>query len=169
MYVKQLSDDERDALKARRKKIMDYQERGICFSCRNFEIGDIFPDEGLIIYEDKLVRCQFEKYPRATGQTIIISKDHYEDISEMPLELGTYILKVSDAIIKLHKEILGAEKIYMCTICDGKRNHLHFQLFPRLKGDTIGYQNFTKDEGILMEYMDTAELYRTRLKNFLID
>lgn len=167
MYVKQLSEDEKEALKARRKKIIEFQEMEVCFSCHNFETGEIFPDDGLIIYEDDLVRCQFEKYPRATGQTIIVSKEHYEDISEMPLELGTYILKVSDVLIKLHKEILGAEKVYMCTICDGRRNHLHFQLFPRLKGDTIGYQNFVKDEGILMEYKEVAELYRTRLKNIL--
>ena len=124
MYVKQLSEDEKEKLQERRNRINDYQEKGICFSCLNFETGDIFPDDGLIIYEDEFVRCQFEKYPRATGQTIIISKEHYEDISEMPLELGTYILKISDAIIKLHKEIMGAEKVYMCTICDGKRNHL---------------------------------------------
>lgn len=29
----------------------------------------------------------------------------------------------------------------MWTICDGKRNHLHFQLFPRLKGEPRGYVN----------------------------
>lgn len=167
MYVKQLSEEEKGTLKARRNKIKEYQDKGICFSCLNFETGEFFPDDGLIIYEDNLVRCQFEKYPRATGQTIIVSKEHYEDISEMPLELGTYILRVSDAIIKLHKEILCAEKVYMCTICDGKRNHLHFQLLPRLKGETIGYQNFVKEEGILMNYKDMAEIYRTRLNNIL--
>jgi diadenosine tetraphosphate (Ap4A) HIT family hydrolase len=74
----------------------------------------------LIFYEDEKIRCQFEKYPRTTGQTIIVAKEHYEDISEMPLELGIYILKISDAIIKLHKEIIGAEKVYMCTLCEGK-------------------------------------------------
>ncbi|SEW31246.1 HIT family protein [[Clostridium] fimetarium] len=132
MYVKQLSDGDKELLMVRRNKIKDYQKKGICFSCLNFESGDIFPDDGLIIYEDKLLRCQFEKYPRATGQTIIVSKEHYEDISEMPLELGTYILKVSDAIIKLHKEILGAKKVYMCTICDGKRNHLHSALIFKM-------------------------------------
>ena len=110
------------------------------------------------------MRCQFEKYPRATGHTIIVSKEHYEDISEMPLELGTHILKISDAIIKLHKEIIGAEKVYMCTICDGKRNHLHFQLLPRLKGETIGYINFVREEGIIMDYHETVELYKLRLK-----
>jgi len=159
--------DENDQLllKQRREKIKGFQEKGECFSCQHFITGDIFPDNGLIIYEDELVRCQFEKFPRATVQTIIVSKEHYEDISEMPLDLGVHILKISDVIIKLHKEILGAEKVYMCTICDGKRNHLHFQLFPRLKGEKIGYQNFMREEGILIDYQETTNLYRKALKD----
>ena len=165
MFIKRLDKEDELLLIKRRNVIRDYQEKGICFSCQNFISGDIFPDDGLIIYEDELVRCQFEKFPRATGQTIIVSKLHYEDISEMPIDLGTHILKISDAIIKLHKEILGAEKVYMCTICDGKRNHLHFQLLPRLKGETIGYQNFVREEGVLTDYQETADLYREALRN----
>lgn len=165
MFIKKLDKEDELLLNLRRNVIREYQEKGVCFSCQNFISGDIFPDDGLIIYEDELVRCQFEKYPRATGQTIIVSKQHYEDISEMPIDLGTHILKISDAIIKLHKEILGAEKVYMCTICDGKRNHLHFQLLPRLKGETIGYQNFVREEGVLSDYQETADLYREALKN----
>lgn len=167
MYVKKLSEDEEKALKQRFEKIKELQEKDICFGCYNFNTGDLFPDEGLIFYEDEKVRCQFEKYPRATGQTIIVTKEHYEDISEMPLELGTYILIISDAIIKLHKEIIGAEKVYMCTICDGKRNHLHFQLFPRLKGEPKGYGNFVREEGILMDYHETVELYKQRMKEIM--
>ncbi|BBF42396.1 hypothetical protein lbkm_1078 [Lachnospiraceae bacterium KM106-2] len=165
MYVKELEENDLLLLKKRREKIRQFQEQGICFSCQNFITGEIFPDEGLIIYEDELVRCQFEKFPRVTGQTIIVSKQHYEDISEMPIELGTHILKISQEIIKLHKQILGAEKVYLCTICDGKRNHLHFQLFPRLKGDSIGYQNFAKPEGILVDYKTEADLYRDALNH----
>jgi histidine triad (HIT) family protein len=165
MYVKKLEKTDELLLKQRREKIKGFQEKGVCFSCENFITGDIFPDDGLIIYEDELVRCQFEKFPRATGQTIIVSKEHYEDISEMPLNLGIHILKICDAIIKLHKEILGAEKVYMCTICDGKINHLHFQLFPRLNGEKIGYENFVREEGILMDYQETTAIYRKALKN----
>ncbi len=169
MYVKPLSEDEKVLVSQRFKRIQELQEKDICFGCYNFEFGDIFPDDGLIFYEDEYVRCQFEKYPRAIGQTVIVTREHYEDISEMPLELGTYILKISNEIIKLHKKILGAEKVYMCTICDGKRNHLHFQLFPRLKGESIGYGNFVKDEGMLMDYHDTVKLYETGLKKLLND
>lgn len=167
MYVKSLDAKEKQNLRSRGLKIRELQEKGICFGCYNFEHGDIFPDDGLIFYEDDLVRCQFEKYPRATGQTIIVSREHFEDISEMPLDLGTHILKVSQAIIKLHKEILKAEKVYMCTICDGKRNHLHFQLLPRLKGEQIGYGHFVKEEGILMDYQDTIQEYRKRITDLI--
>ncbi len=164
MHVKPLSENEKIALNERGQKIKELQDKDICFSCQNFVTNDIFPDDGLIFYEDDLVRCQFEKYPKATGHTVIIAKAHYEDISEMPLELGTHILKISDAIIKLHKEILGAEKVYMCTICDGKRNHLHFQLFPRLKGESIGFGNFAREEGLLMDYHETVECYKQKMK-----
>jgi len=166
MHLKKLSIDEKVELETRVKKIQKLQDDGICFGCYNFQHGDIFPDDGLIIYEDELIRCQFEKYPRATGQTIIVSREHYEDISEMPLELGTYILKMTNRLIALHKEILGAEKVYVCTICDGKRNHLHFQLLPRLNGEVGGYDHFVREEGILMNYHETAELFRKRLLDF---
>lgn len=82
----------------------------------------------------------------------------------MPLELGTHILKISNVIIKLHKEIIGAEKVYMCTVCDGKRNHLHFSLFLRLKGETIGFRNFVKEDEIIMDYHETVEIYKQKMK-----
>ena len=166
MHLRKLRSEDKLELEARYKKIKALQDQGICFGCYNFEHGDIFPDEGLIIYEDDLIRCQFEKYPRAMGQTIIVAKDHYEDMSEMPIELGTYILKMSKELIALHKEFLGAEKVYFCTICDGKRNHLHFQLLPRFKGETGGYGHFVKDEGVLMDYHEIADIFRSRLSEF---
>ena len=163
MYVEKLINEDREELQARVHEIRVLQEDGICFGCYNFEHGDIFPDDGLIIYEDDLIRCQFEKFPRVTDQTIIVSKDHYEDISEMPLDLGNYIMLMAKKIIELHKELIGAEKVYMCTICDGKRNHLHFQLFPRLKGEMGGYGHFVKEEGVLRDYREIASIFRARL------
>lgn len=40
------------------------------------------------------------------------------------------------------KGALGAEKVYLNTMCDGEINHLHFQLFPRYAGDAIGSSRF---------------------------
>lgn len=55
MYIKVLSEDEKIQLKERSKKIKDLQVQGICFSCYNFETGDIFPGEGLRILLKKIV------------------------------------------------------------------------------------------------------------------
>lgn len=59
----------------------------------------------------------------------------------------------------------GREDVCKKIGSSGKRNHLHFQLLPRLKGETIGYQNFVREEGVLTDYQETANLYREALKN----
>lgn len=87
MNIRPLTEEEKELVRQRFSKINELQENEICFGCYNFEHGDIFPDDGLTFYEDELVRCQFEKYPKVTGQTIIVSKEHYEDISEMPFRI----------------------------------------------------------------------------------
>ncbi|MDR3598475.1 hypothetical protein [Clostridium sp.] len=58
MYVKKLDENDELLLKQRREKIKEFQENGVCFSCKDFITGDIFRDNGLIIYEDGFVRCQ---------------------------------------------------------------------------------------------------------------
>ena len=47
------------------------------------------------------------------------------------------------------KEVLGAVKVYMCTMCDDGRNHLHFQLIPRYEGNVIGSKLFVNERGIV--------------------
>lgn len=167
LYLKTLSENEKAQLIERYRHMKELQNQGICPGCYNLKTQEIFPWEGVLIYEDDKIMCQFETFPRALGQTTVVCKEHYEDVSEMPLELGTHILKVSQAVIKLHKEILGAEKVYITTLCDGKRNHLHFSLFPRLKGESIGFGNFVKEDKILMDYEETVALYKKRLKELL--
>ncbi|MGI8482636.1 MAG: hypothetical protein ACR2OU_00035, partial [Thermomicrobiales bacterium] len=40
------------------------------------------------------------------------------------------------------KQGLGAEKVYLITMCDGFPNHLHVQLLPRYAGEPIGSKRF---------------------------
>lgn len=163
-----MNEEEKNIESKLKNKVLSLQEKGICPSCSNTDNGDVYPNEGLIFYEDDQVICLFEKYPRALGHTIILSKAHYEDISDMPIELGTHILVVSKRIIDLLKEKIGAEKVYMCTMCDGKRNHLHFQLLPRLAGETIGSKNFVRERGVISDYSDIVEAFKKGLGDLII-
>jgi len=165
MIIRPLVDDflyEREDL-ARRVDAL--KSAGICPSCRDFDTGDIYPPaDGRIICESDEFLCLLEQYPRNPGHTIILVKQHFEDVSEMPPLLGADVFTLIHTVIAALKQILAAEKIYLCTMCDGARNHLHFQLIPRLPGDEIqGSKLFVKKRGVLDEYADVVGQLRTVL------
>jgi diadenosine tetraphosphate (Ap4A) HIT family hydrolase len=150
--VKPSTDEElkqRDLVEQRVKAL---QEMGICPTCQNLEDYSVYgPFTGRLYYEDKYVLLFLDDYPRNPGHSILLTKHHYEDLSEMPLELGTHILKVTQAAIQALKEVADAEKVYFITMCDGKRNHLHFQLLPRVNTESLrGFDVFLKRRGVLV-------------------
>jgi len=129
-------------LKARRQataqRADELKAQGICPTCQDMQYGDVYPvAEDRVFYEDDIVRCMLEAWPRNPGHTIILVKPHFEDLSDMAPATGAEILPVIQAVTSSLKEVLGAEKVYLCTMCDGRRNHLHLQLIPRMPGDTI--------------------------------
>ncbi len=127
--------------------------RGICPTCQHFETGDVFPSqEERIYYQDANIVCLLEMYPRGIGHTIIVSKEHYADIADMPVELGCHIARVTHALTNALKKVVGAEKVYLVTMCSGDLSHLHFQLIPRCKGDMIGGRVFATERGVLTNY-----------------
>jgi len=162
--VDRMTDEEKSIERVLKERVASLQEEGTCPTCRSFQYGDVYPDDGRVFYEDDRIMCLFEQYPRALGHTIILTKVHYEDISEMPLDLGRHIFDLTKDIISHIKEKLGAEKVYMCTMCDGKRNHLHFQLLPRYPGETIGSKNFVRPRGILKNYKETVSYFKQALR-----
>jgi histidine triad (HIT) family protein len=147
---------ERQAIAQRADEL---KAQGICPTCRDMQHGDVYPPaEDRVFYEDDIVCCMLEIWPRNPGHAIVLVKPHFEDVSEMPPALGARILPVIQAATMSLKEVLGAEKVYLCTMCDGRRNHLHFQLIPRMPGDTItGSMLFVKDRSYLEDYADIVQ------------
>lgn len=168
MLRREMNDEEKQLRKENGKKVKDIQNQDMCPSCYNMKNGGLYTEnKNRMLYEDSLIQCFLEEYPRTPGHTIILIKQHYEDISEMPLFIGTQVIETSRAVIHAMKEILGAKKVYMCTMCDGGRNHLHFQLIPRYEGDITGSKLFVKERGI---YVDDARVVvdlRKSIKLFL--
>jgi len=70
------------------------------------------------IMENKYFLVILDKYPKVTGHTLVISKRHAEDITKLTdnesRSLASILIKAS----KMLKESLGAEKVYMMTICE---------------------------------------------------
>lgn len=159
MLVRPLTQKEQIQHQKLLTKIKTLQEAGVCPTCQNLKSGDVYPPiDNQIFYEDDLLSCFLESFPRNPGHTIILVKSHFEDISELPLDITAKVFTVIHAAITSLKSVIPAEKVYLCTMCDGKRNHLHFQLIPRLAGDKVtGSQLFVKERGMLFNYKEVVD------------
>lgn len=145
------------------ERIRELRELGICPTCRDFEHSDVFPDQ-IIIYENDLVRVVLEKFPRAHGQTIVVWKPHHEDFTTLSLEDTANLFQQCTRIAQAIKRGLGAEKVYLVTMCDGYPNHLHIQLLPRYAGEPIGSKRFVGLRTPLKDGSQTAEKIRQSLE-----
>jgi histidine triad (HIT) family protein len=127
--------------------------RNICPSCHQLATGTVFPaQQDQTFYQDDRVSCHLESYPRGIGHTIIVARAHYADIAEMPLDLGYHMLRMSHTIVNALKTIVGADKVYLVTMCSGRLSHLHWQLIPRRPGEMIGGRVFASERGVLTNH-----------------
>ena len=138
------------------------RSRGICYICRDLETGEVFGEQPTV-YDDERLRVVLTLFPRMKGHTIVIFKPHREDISEINGEEASEILALCVRMTNAIKRGLGAEKVYMNTMCDGEINHLHIQLFPRYPGERIGSSRFVAPRGPLTDGDATARRIRAAL------
>ncbi len=146
------------------RRTEELARRGICYQCYDLQTGgDLFGDEH-IVYEDDMFKVALEPYPRARGHTIVVYKPHREDISELSEEEAGRVFEVCVRVVKAIEEGLGAEKVYLNTMCDGPINHLHLQLFPRYPGEKIGSTRFVAPRGPLVDGESIAGRIRSALR-----
>ncbi len=140
----------------------DLTDSGICPTCFNKENNSILYGDNTdkIIYEDDLFECFLAGNPRAYGHTIISTKIHYKDMSECDDETLKQMIILSKRMQNIIKKVYSAESVYLCTMCDGKMNHFHYQLIPRYQNEKRGSTNFVKPR---FEYIeDKAKIKQLR-------
>ncbi len=138
--------------------------RGVCDTCYDLEAGGELYGDRYVLHEDDLFKVKLEGYPRARGHTIVVYKPHREDISELSEDEAGRVFAVCVRVVKAIKRSLGAEKVYLVTMCDGVLNHLHLQLLPRYAGERIGSTRFVAPRAPLVDGEETAGLLRSALQ-----
>jgi diadenosine tetraphosphate (Ap4A) HIT family hydrolase len=144
-------------------KVDELRRQGICDTCYDLETGEPYGNRH-VVYEDDLFRVKLEQYPRARGHTIVLYKPHRDDISGLSDEEACRVFQVCVRVVQAIKEALGAEKVYLNTMCDGAINHLHLQLLPRYAGDPIGSTRFVAERHPISDGDETARLLRSALQ-----
>jgi len=139
---------------------------GICPTCFNRECGGaLYGDNSdKLIYEDADIECFFVGNPRAEGHMCISSVEHYHDMSEAPDRINEKIVRFAKGFMIILCEVYGCERVYMCTMCDGKNNHYHVQLIPRYPHENRGSGNFVKPRGTYIYNAEKLSKVRKLLK-----
>ncbi len=144
------------------RQIEEHRRQGICYSCYDLKTGELFRDQH-VVFEDSQFRVALDLYPRMRGHTIVLYKPHREDLSALTEEEASRVFAFCVLVTRAMKEGLGAEKVYLNTMCDGGINHFHVQLFPRYPGDPIGSERFVAPRGPVIDGEDTARRIREAL------
>lgn len=118
-----------------------------------------------IVYEDALVMAFMDMGPINEGHVLLVPKEHYLDVDELPDEVLTHLMLVSKKIVLALKEIYQPDG-YSIMQNGGKFNdvgHYHLHIFPRYQGDGFGW---TYGDGRKNVTSEIAEKIREKIKEF---
>lgn len=114
----------------------------VCPFCRNINEGKAdHPLEMIHVYDHVVVKMNPKWWRTNRGALLVVTKDHYENVFELPVEMGTPLqMAVRDAALALksafrcdgvsirqHNEPAGNQDVW----------HYHVHVFPRYESDGL--------------------------------
>ncbi len=106
-----------------------------CVFCGKNKIATDF------VYEDNSVMAFMDSEPINEGHILVIPREHYLDIDEVPDEILAHLMIVSKKIVSALKEIYEPNG-YSIMQNGGEFNdigHFHLHIFPRYTGDGFAW------------------------------
>ena len=87
------------------------------------------------IYEDEIVKVFLDVNPNHNGHTLIVPKQHYENLFDIEEDVLNHILKISKKIALLLKERLGYDGITLSqnNMYGQEVKHYHLHLIPKYR------------------------------------
>lgn len=93
------------------------------------------------IYEDEYHRVFFDIAPASKGHCLIVPKEHYDNIFEMPAEAGEKLFGLATRVAKSLKRELNCEAMNLVQnngeLAGQTVFHFHLHMIPRYVGDTV--------------------------------
>jgi len=108
-----------------------------CIFCK-IANGDI---PSTTIYEDADFRVILDIEPASKGHALILPKEHYANLYELPEELASKVMLVAKKVVTMMTEITGCDG-YNVLQNNGEAAgqtvfHYHMHLIPRYKEDDV--------------------------------
>lgn len=94
------------------------------------------------LYEDEDFRVTLDVGPASLGHTLILPKQHYADIFELPDDLAAKVFPLAKKVAKALKQGLNLEGLNVLqnngSLAGQTVYHFHLHLIPRYQGDKVG-------------------------------
>lgn len=120
------------------------------------------------IYEDEDFRVVLDIEPASKGHALILPKEHYANLFELPDELAAKALVVAKKVITKMEKIVGCEGYNVVQnngVAAGQTVfHFHIHLIPRYAEDGV---NIKWEQGSLSDEVKTDIL--EKMKQSLLD
>ena len=116
------------------------------------------------VYEDDNVLAFLDISPTSKGHTLVITKDHYNDLLSTPVDALKNVVAVLPKIADAAVKATGSEGFNILqsnNACAGQVvPHIHFHIVPRNTGDGIGL-GFRQAPAVEDNLSKTAEAIRS--------
>ncbi len=93
------------------------------------------------VYEDDHVLAFMDIAPANPGHTLVIPKQHYRNIFDMPMEVGSKIMQTAIPIANAIRTALNPDglNLFQSSEAAGFQTvfHFHLHLIPRWEGDSL--------------------------------
>lgn len=101
------------------------------------------------IYEDDIVVAILDIAQVTTGHCLVIPKEHYSNIFELPDHVSSHIFKVVTHISKMLKEKLNFTDLNLLNnngpLAEQTVNHFHIHIIPQYLNDNVSFFHLSKE------------------------
>ena len=130
-----------------------------CIFCKILA-GDI---PSYTVYEDDDFKAILDAGPATRGHALIIPKEHYKDLYELPEELAAKAFVLGKKLITALTPALGADGYNLVqnngAVAGQTVGHFHLHLIPRYEGDDagLGWHMGALDPDAAQEILDKVQ------------
>lgn len=144
----------------------------ICLGVQGVENDDTLLKQADLVFKDGLVSVFVNSFWRETveGHLIVVPNEHYENVYELPNNVGKRIFEIIKKMSTIMKNAYGCDGITTIQNNEPAGNqhafHYHHHIFPRYEGDAFN-ANLAK-KSLLSDPKDRIK-YVKKLKRYLQD
>ncbi len=97
-----------------------------------------------VCYEDSTALAFMDIQPVNPGHLLVVSRDHYEKLEDLPPELAAHLFKLAMDLSPVVRQVAGSDALNL-VVSSGRDagqdvDHFHIHLIPRRAGDGFEVQ-----------------------------